>query len=76
MKNKFKIAIHTIGLSSLTGASFLSILTFYFIQTKNYAKFIEPNLLIRDVETVTAVFGMIYIFYLFYLMSSSKRFKL
>ena len=63
--SKPKIMFHLVGLASLAGAVFLTLLTLYTIAYYGYVKAIEPNQLILIGEIYFAIYSGFYISYLF-----------
>lgn len=59
------ILVHTLGFSTIGGAIFLQILTFYDIANRGYFLAVENNKAILVIELVLTAFSLLYFIYLY-----------
>ena len=65
LNRRILVVFHSMGLSCIGSAIFLQILAFYSILNYGYFRAVETNVTILLCEIGLAVFGLIYLIYLY-----------
>ncbi len=73
LTRRIRIAFHCLGLSCISGAIFLQILTFSSILYKGYFKAVEANPTVLSFEIVLTGFALIYFIYIYQQLIRSVR---